>query len=221
MQKRNIEWIFIAGVDNCLVKMVDPLFIGISEEKKVLAASKSLVKANPKEKVGVFCRKNGRPSVIEYTEISDEMAEKRDENDELVYGESHVLFNMFNIKAIEQVGRERLPYHPAFKKANFIDEKGNLVEATEPNSYKFESFLFDVFERLDEMLILRVKREEEFAPVKNATGTDSPETARELYYAQRIRVWNSGLKRYNGSRNKQNECLYSGKGYPGISKLYD
>ena len=185
MQKRKIEWVFVGGVDNCLVRMVDPLLIGICEEKNVLAAGKSLVKANPKEKVGVFCKKNGKPSVIEYTEISDEMAEKRDENGELVYGESHILCNMFNIKAIEQVGKEKLEYHVAFKKANYLDEDGKVVVATEPNSYKFESFIFDVFERLDDMVVLRVKREEEFAPVKNKEGVDSPETARALYYAQK------------------------------------
>ncbi len=184
LQQKDIEWIFIAGVDNCLAKMVDPLLIGMAEDSHVLAAGKSLIKASPKEKVGVFCKKNGRPSVIEYTEISDEMAEERDENGELVYGESHILCNMFHRKAIEQIGKEKLQYHCAFKKANYLDEEGNLIEAKEPNSYKFESFIFDVFERLEDMLILRVKREEEFAPVKNATGVDSPETARELYYAQ-------------------------------------
>lgn len=183
MQQRKIEWIFIGGVDNCLVKMVDPLFIGMAVQKKVLAAGKSLVKASPEEKVGVFCKKNGKPSVIEYTEITKEMAEMKNKDGELVYGESHILCNMFHIKAIEQIGDHKLPYHIAFKKATYKDENGNMVEPTEPNAYKFESFLFDAFERLDDMLILRVKREEEFAPVKNASGVDSPETARKLYHA--------------------------------------
>ena len=75
----------------------------------------------------------------------------------------------------------KLPYHIAFKKAKYIDEDGNLVNPDKPNAYKFEAFLFDAFESLDALVILRVKREEEFAPVKNAEGTDSPETARELY----------------------------------------
>lgn len=181
MKARGVEWVFIGGVDNVLVKPVDPVLIGLSEEKKVLAAGKSLVKANPKEKVGVFCRRNGKPSVIEYTEISKEMAEETDENGELRYGESHILCNLFNIKAIEQISQMKLPYHLAFKKAKYLDKDGNVVVPTEPNAYKFEAFLFDAFESLSDMAILRVKREEEFAPVKNAEGVDSPETARKLY----------------------------------------
>ena len=181
MKEKGIEWIFIGGVDNCLVQMVDALFIGLSEEKHVLASAKSLVKANPKEKVGVFCKKNGKPSVIEYSEIPEQLAEARDENGELIYGESHIICNMFHINLIEKEGWKNLKYHAALKKSNYINSKGENVEATEPNSYKFESFIFDMFERVDNMLIMRVKREEEFAPVKNKEGADSPETARKLY----------------------------------------
>ena len=181
MKQLGIEWVFIGGVDNCLVKMVDPVLMGIAIDKGVTAAGKSVVKANPHEKVGAFCKKNGKPSVVEYSEITDEMAEATDENGELLYGESHILCNLFNISAIERMGSEPLPYHSAFKKATYIDKDGNKVVPTSPNAYKFEAFLFDAFGEVDDMAILRVKREEEFAPVKNATGVDSPETARELY----------------------------------------
>jgi len=181
MRELGIEWVFIGGVDNCLVKMVDPILMGIAIEKNVTAAGKSIVKANPQEKVGVFCKKNGKPYVIEYSEISTEMAERTDENGELMFGESHILCNLFNISAIERMGSTPLPYHSAFKKATYIDKDGNKVVPTGPNAYKFEAFLFDAFGQLDDMAILRVRREEEFAPVKNATGVDSPETARELY----------------------------------------
>lgn len=181
MKQLGVEWVFIGGVDNCLVKMVDPVLMGIAIDKGVTAAGKSVVKANPHEKVGAFCKKNGKPSVVEYSEITDEMAEATDENGELLYGESHILCNLFNISAIERMGSEPLPYHSAFKKATYIDKDGNKVVPTSPNAYKFEAFLFDAFGEVDDMAILRVKREEEFAPVKNATGVDSPETARELY----------------------------------------
>ena len=181
MQKRKIEWIFISGIDNPLVKMVDPLFIGLADKNNALAAGKSLVKTCPEEKVGVFCKRNGKPSVIEYTEISKEMSEQKDKNGELAYGEAHILTNMFHIKALEQIGENKLPYHSAFKKAEYLNEKGQLVKPEAPNAYKFESFIFDAFERLDNMTIMRVKREEEFAPVKNADGVDSPQTARALY----------------------------------------
>ena len=181
MKEMGIEWVFIAGVDNCLIKMVDPVLMGIAEDKKVTVACKSIVKANPKEKVGVFCKKNGKPNVIEYTEITDEMANATDENGELLYGESHILSNLFNITAIERMGANPLPYHLAYKKATYMDKDGNIVVPDSPNAYKFEAFLFDAFGEVDEMAVLRVKREEEFAPVKNASGVDSPETATELY----------------------------------------
>lgn len=183
MRQLDIEWVFIGGVDNCLVKMVDPVLMGIAIDKGVTVACKSLVKANPHEKVGVFCKRNGKPSVIEYSEITDEMAEAVDENGELIYGESHILCNLFNIKAVERMGETPLPYHSAFKKAKYINKDGNLVVPDSPNAYKFEAFLFDAFGEVDDMAILRVKREEEFAPVKNSddVGVDCPSTARELY----------------------------------------
>ena len=100
MRELGVEWIFIGGVDNCLVKMVDPIIMGIAIKKHVTAAGKSVVKANPQEKVGVFCKRNGKPSVVEYTEIPTEMAEATDKNGELVYGESHILCNLFIIVII-------------------------------------------------------------------------------------------------------------------------
>lgn len=181
MTKRGIQWIFIAGVDNVLAKMVDPILTGLAIKRNCLAAGKSVVKSNSKERVGVFCKKDNKPNVIEYTEITDEMAEATDENGELLYGESHILCNLFNIKALQDISKNKLPYHSAFKKAKCIAEDGQLIEPTEPNAYKFEAFIFDAFERLEDMAIMRVKREEEFAPVKNAEGVDSPETARKLY----------------------------------------
>ena len=181
MKELGCKWVFIGGVDNCLAKMVDPVLMGIAIDKNVTAAGKSVVKANPHEKVGAFCKKNGKPSVVEYSEITDEMAEAVDENGELLYGESHILCNLFSVDAIERMGSNPLPYHIAFKKATYIDKDGNKEVPTSPNAFKFEAFLFDAFGEVDDMAILRVKREEEFAPVKNASGVDSPETARKLY----------------------------------------
>ena len=181
MKEKEVEWIFIGPIDNPLIKMVDEIFIGLAKEKNMKGAGKSLVKASPEEKVGVFCKKNGKPSVIEYTEISKEMANKVDKDGNLLYGESHINCNMFNIKGLELIGNKKLPYHSAFKKANYINDSGKIVKPEEPNSYKFESFIFDAFNNLDDMLIFRVKREGEFAPVKNKEGNDSPKTAVELY----------------------------------------
>lgn len=109
------------------------------------------------------------------------MSEAKNENGDLLYGESHILCNLFNINAIIDVSERKLPYHSAFKKAKYINEDGKLIVPDKPNAYKFEAFIFDAFEYLNDMAIMRVKREEEFAPVKNAEGVDSPETARKLY----------------------------------------
>ena len=181
MKQNGIEWVFINGVDNVLVKPVDPLLIGMSIHNKVLGSVKSIEKIDPKEKVGVFCRKNKKLGVVEYTEISDEMAHLRDDDRSLVYGDANAIFHLYNIKGLEKVSELKLPYHTAIKKAEYMDEHGNIVHGENPNAYKFEMFIFDSYEMFDDVVVLRVKREEEFAPIKNAKGQDSPETARKLY----------------------------------------
>ena len=189
MKKRGIEWIFISGVDNVLAGLVDPIAVGLAVSDGNLATGKSVVKISPDEKVGVFCKRNGRPYVIEYTEITDEMANAKNENGELIYGESHILTNLFNIKALENIAKNKLPYHKAFKKAKYMNDNGEIIAPEKPNAYKYEAFIFDAFESLDDMSVLRVKREDEFAPLKNADGEDSPNTARQLYidYQERRR----------------------------------
>jgi len=181
MKNKNVKMIFISGVDNVLAKLVDPEFIGATIANNKESAGKSVVKAYAEEKVGVYCKKNDKIGMIEYTEISPEMAAAKDENGEFLYGESNILCNLFDIKVLERISKNKLPYHVAHKKANYIDNNGNEFVAEKPNAYKFESFMFDAFEGLDNMLLFRVKREEEFAPVKNKDGVDSPETARKLY----------------------------------------
>ncbi len=181
MKERGIKWIFIGGVDNVLLKMVDVILLGMAIKQNVQIASKSVVKANPHEKVGVFCKMNGHPKVIEYAELPEKMAEEVDQDGELKYGESHIMCNLYTIDAIEKVSKEHLMYHCAFKKNSYIDEKGREVIPEKPNSYKFESFIFDAFEFFDDIAILRGKREDDFAPVKNKDGVDSPKTAKELY----------------------------------------
>ena len=189
MKERGIKWVFIGGVDNVLLKMADVTLLGMAIQKKVQIASKSVVKANPHERVGAFCKMNGHPKVIEYAELPEKMAEEKDENGELKYGESHIMCNLYTIEAIEKISKEHLMYHSAYKKNSYIDENGKEIIPKEPNSYKFESFIFDAFEFFDDIAILRGKREDDFAPVKNRDGVDSPKTAKELYekYWERIK----------------------------------
>ena len=189
MKERGIKWIFIGGVDNALLKMADVTLLGLAIKQGVEIASKSIVKANPQEKVGVFGKMNGHPKVIEYTELPEKMTEEIDSNGELKYGEAHIMCNLYSIDAIEKISKETLMYHPAHKKNSYIDEEGKEIIPKEPNSYKFESFIFDAFEFFDDIAILRGKREDDFAPVKNKEGVDSPRTAKELYE----KYWNRQL----------------------------
>ena len=181
MKEQGIKWIFIGGIDNVLLKMADTTLLGMTIKQGFQIASKSVVKANPHEKVGVFCKINGKPRIIEYAELPEKMAEEVNQNGELRFGESNIICHLYSIEAIEKISKETLMYHSAFKKNSYIDENGKEVIPETPNSYKFESFIFDAFELFDEMGLLRVKREEEFAPVKNKEGADSPKTAKELY----------------------------------------
>ncbi|MBR3255586.1 MAG: UTP--glucose-1-phosphate uridylyltransferase [Clostridia bacterium] len=181
MKERGVKWVFIGSVDNALLKMVDVTLLGMTIDKNYQIASKTVVKANPHERVGVFCKLNNHPKVIEYTELPEKMAEEVDNNGELKYGESHIMCNLYSVDAIEKISKETLMYHTAFKKNSYIDEDGKEVIPDEPNSYKFESFIFDAFEFFDDIAILRGKREDDFAPVKNKDGVDSPKTAKELY----------------------------------------
>ncbi len=181
MSSRGIEWVYIGSIDNVLLKMVDILLMGIAIEQGSLIATRSIFKNNPRERIGSLCSYNGKIKVIEYSELPEPMIEAVDENGELLYGESHVMCNLFNIEALKLVSTQKLPYHKAFKKYSYIDGNLNLVVPEEPNAYKFEYFIFDSFEYFDKISILRGKREEDFAPVKNAKGVDSPETAASLY----------------------------------------
>ena len=181
MTKKGIEWIYVCGVDNIMANMVDTLLLGLAIKNNMPSASKSVKKSYPEEKVGVFCKKNGKPGIQEYIDLDKDKIYAKDSNDELLYGESNIVSHLFNIESLKMLSNYNLKYHCAFKKNSYIDEKLNEIKPTEPNTYKFEAFIFDGFEYLDDMLIMRVNREEEFAPIKNAEGVDSPETAKKIY----------------------------------------
>jgi len=128
-----------------------------------------------------LCKQNNKIKVIEYTELPKDIAGITDENGELVFGESHIMCNLFNIDALKKLSKNELEYHIAFKKSDYLDENKKLIIPDKPNAYKFEQFIFDSFKLFDDIAILRGKREEDFAPVKNAKGEDSPDTAKKLY----------------------------------------
>ena len=184
IKQKQIEWIFVNNIDNIISNFIDPLLLGLTIQEKQKIGAKSVAKTNPKEKVGVFCKIDEKPQIIEYIDLPEKLAEKKDENGELLYGEVNIGAYLFNISVLEDLARIKLPYHAAFKKSAYLLENGEYIEPESPNVYKFESFIFDAFKRYNNVSILRVKREEEFAPVKNKEGTDSPETAIKLYNAK-------------------------------------
>lgn len=165
MRAKNIEWLYISGVDNIMVKFIDPIFLGLTLKNNMQIASKSVAKAYPEEKVGVFCKKNGKPGIVEYIELSEEMRNDKNAEGDLIYGEANIVSHLLNIDIIEKITSQKMQYHLEVKKG----------------LYKFESFVFDGFKAMDNMLVMRVKREEEFAPIKNSEGVDSPATALEIY----------------------------------------
>lgn len=181
MKKHNIKWIYICGVDNIMANMVDTTLLGLAIKNNMPSASKSVKKAYPEEKVGIFCKKNGKPGIIEYIDMDEQMIYAKDKNGELIYGESNIVGHLFNLEAIEKIADYEFKYHCAVKKNSYINENLEEIIPEEPNSYKFEAFIFDGFECLDDMIILRVNREEEFAPIKNKKEKDCPETAKKIY----------------------------------------
>ncbi len=181
MKDKGIEWVFVSGVDNILVNPIDSIFVGLTIKNGDMIAAKTVKKVDANEKTGVYCKKNGKIGVIEYNEISDELRNAKDENGDLLYSQSNIISHLYNIKALDLLTDVDLRYHRAHKKVPYIDNNLQEVIPTEPNIYKFEKFIFDAFENFDNISILSVNKEEEFAPIKNAEGNDSPETAMKLY----------------------------------------
>ena len=186
MRKRGIEIISYFQVDNPLVNVFDPLFIGLHALDEAEMSSKALVKAQPKEKVGNFCLVDGRVTVIEYSDLPDELAERHNPDGSPRFSLGNPAIHVINRTFVEKLNSEgfSLPLHRAIKKIPHIDGAGRYVEPKEPNGVKLESFVFDALPSASRSIILETLREQEFAPVKNATGVDSAETARKLMLAR-------------------------------------
>ena len=186
MKKRGVEFISYFQVDNPMVNVFDPLFIGLHALDGAEMSSKALIKAEPKEKVGNFCLVDGRVTVIEYSDLPDELAEKRNPDGSLVFALGSIAIHIISRSFVESLNTRgfSLPLHKAVKKIPHIDQEGKLVEPAEPNGIKLESFVFDALPLASKSIILETLRSEEFAPVKNAAGTNSAETTREVMVAR-------------------------------------
>lgn len=188
IHKTGIEWLNVFAVDNVLQKIADPVFVGACIEEQCNVGAKVVAKANPDEKVGVMCLEDGKPSIIEYYELTEEMRQEKNEKGEYVYNYGVILNYLFRVSELERIMSHKLPHHKVEKKIAHIDENGNPVKPEKPNGYKFEQLVLDMIHDMDRCLPFEVVRSQEFAPIKNKEGVDSVETARALLVQNGITV---------------------------------
>ena len=180
MAARGVEWFNVFAVDNVLQRIADPVFVGATIASGKASGAKFVRKGYPEERVGVLCLEDGLPTVIEYYELSDEMANLRDGAGRLVYAFGVTLNYLFRLDVLQEIASQRLPVHAAHKKVPCLDESGALVTPERENGYKFETLILDMVREAGSCLPFEVVREHEFAPIKNKVGKDSVESAREL-----------------------------------------
>lgn len=180
LAEKGIEWLNVFAVDNVLQRIADPVFVGATIQSGCVSGAKVVRKADPYERVGALCLEDGRPSIVEYYDLTPEMAEATDEKGTLLYGFGVILNYLFRVDTLMKIVESKLPLHIVEKKVPYLDENGVFIKPSEPNAYKFETLILDMIYMMDNCLSFEVEREREFAPVKNATGVDSVESAREL-----------------------------------------
>ncbi|EKM84057.1 hypothetical protein AGABI1DRAFT_110647 [Agaricus bisporus var. burnettii JB137-S8] len=193
LEKRGILYLHAYCVDNCLVRVADPVFLGYGIQKQADCAAKVVPKASPTESVGVVARRGNKYGVVEYSEISKEQAERRDsETGELAFRAGNIANHFYTTSFLKRVEsfEDELAFHIARKKIPHVDlESGQPVKPSKPNGMKLEMFVFDVFPFTERFAVLEVERREEFSPLKNApgTGSDDPDTSRRDLLAQHHR----------------------------------
>jgi UDP-N-acetylglucosamine/UDP-N-acetylgalactosamine diphosphorylase len=181
LKQRGIKTIFYFQVDNPLVKIVDPTFLGHHLHHRSEASSKIIAKVDAKERMGVFTQIDGRCAIIEYSDLPTHLAEQTDASGRLRLWAGNPAIHLFDVAFLDRVtrGAGQIPFHIARKKVPHVDELGKPVQPAKENALKFERFIFDVLPLADRWLVVESRRAEEFAPVKNATGADSPSTAEQ------------------------------------------
>lgn len=188
VKKRGVEWLNIFAVDNVLQRIADPSFVGATLLSGADSGSKVVHKVDAYEKMGALCKKGGKPYIVEYYELSKEMAEATDENGDYLYAYGVILNYIFKVSRLEEIMNNRMPVHVVEKKIPYIDDKGNFIKPTEPNGYKFETLVVDMVAMMNDSIPYEVVREKEFAPIKNLHGVDSLDSARELLKANNVEL---------------------------------
>ena len=178
MEKRGISEVFYFQVDNPMVELADPAFVGLHMSKKADISLKLCAKRGPYEKVGAVVKRNGHFAMVEYSELSDEQANRRTPKGDLYFKYGSVAIHIFSLDFMRREARKAMPLHIAHKKIPVCREDGTTVKPESNNGCKFEKFIFDVLPDAETVLNVAFDRAEEFSPVKNAEGEDSPESCR-------------------------------------------
>jgi UDP-N-acetylglucosamine/UDP-N-acetylgalactosamine diphosphorylase len=182
MRLKGVRTLFYFQVDNPLVKIADPVFLGHHRRAGAEMSFKVIEKVAPDERLGVVVSVDGRPQVIEYSDLPADLAERREPEGGLELWAGSIAVHLIERSFVERLvsgGGDELPFHRAVKKVPYLDADGNPVEPTEPNAVKFERFIFDALPMAARWALVETDRTREFEPLKNATGPDSPATVRQ------------------------------------------
>lgn len=180
VKKEGIKWLNVFAVDNVLQRIADPCFVGATIAKECSVGAKVVRKNAPDEKVGVMCLEDGRPSIVEYYELTEAMMNEKNDKGDPAYNFGVILNYLFNVEELNRIVDKEMPLHIVEKKIPYMDADGNFISPEAPNGYKFETLILDMIHLMDSCLPFEVVREKEFAPIKNKTGVDSVESARKL-----------------------------------------
>jgi UDP-N-acetylglucosamine/UDP-N-acetylgalactosamine diphosphorylase len=182
MARRGVEYISYFQVDNPLVYVIDPLFIGLHAIDEAEMSSKAVVKCDPLEKVGNFALVDGRVTVIEYSDLPDALAKSKQPDGRLTFEWGSIAIHIINRGFVEKLNEHgfSLPWHRAVKRVPYVDEGGSTVNPEKSNAVKLETFVFDALPLAAKSIIFEIDRNEQFAPIKNATGVDSLESSQRL-----------------------------------------
>ena len=181
MELKKLQWLFVGGIDNVLLNPLDPIFIGYTINSKCEVGSKTLFKQQPSDLSWIFARKNNKPAIVDCENFTEQLSLIKNKSGKFLYRETNMLAHLFSLKALKKMSNIVLPYHRAFRKNPFINEEGMKQVPDKPNIYKFEQFVFDSFSYFDNIALLRVNPNEEFAPIKDFNGPFNPEEATEKY----------------------------------------
>jgi UDP-N-acetylglucosamine/UDP-N-acetylgalactosamine diphosphorylase len=180
LRRQKIHHIFYFQVDNPLVNVADPVFLGRHIMANAEVSSKVVRKEGPTDKLGNVVLIDGSCCIIEYSDLPEGLGEQTDENGQLRIWAGSPAIHLFHLDFLAQVTQTpgRIPFHIARKKVPYVDEKGQRVEPQRENALKFEMFIFDVLPMAQRWTVVETTRSEEFVPLKNASGPDSPEVVR-------------------------------------------